>query len=364
MLATAAMLGTGSSPRPSAFEAVFMTRMSASFEPAFIFAFNTVAQHVRFVAPLAPYGDELFALLRLAVERYFVRQQDAAFAESFYGFARRPASMDGRTRMDSRDRVASLALLVGAPYLWRKLGAYCERSRSELEMERALRGSLSPAQRQQQRVDATQPRGVALFRRLLLALFPLMHTAREALALAFQLAYALKLSQFCSPAMRLLRLKLVRLSGSTAVGVGSTAASASASAPRTRFSRFATAVASGLKWSLVGTMIAFRMLQWVESIRERRPASPDRGGGGPSAALATTAGASSSLPPPPLPLPLPNGFVPGSCMLTKMPLIHPAVTPSGCVFNYQPLLLYVEKHGACPVSGQPLTVDDVRSLRP
>jgi peroxin-12 len=348
------MLGTGTSPSPSAFEAVFVDRMAASFEPAFMFAARTAAQHVRAIAPVARYGDELYALLRLAVERYFIQRQGASFAESFYGFARRPAS--GAARMNSRDRIGSLLMLVGAPYAWRKLGAYCERARADLEMERALRSSVGG------RVAvAPSESGVALLRRLTLALFPLLHTGGEALVLLFQLGFALKLTPYHTPAMRALGLKLARMSGTSALGAPPSVAGAAAATDGAlgRIGRFKAALGSGLKWSLVGGMVAFRMLQFVESRRERGA------GVRRSAEGAAAAGAIDALvpPSPPVPVPVPPGYAPGSCMLTKLPLTNPAVTPAGYVFNYQPLLVYVQRHGACPVSGQPCGIDDVRSLR-
>ena len=353
MLATAAMLGTGTEPSPSAFEAVFVDRMAASFEPAFLFAVRTAAQHVRAIAPVARYGDEVFALLRLGVERYFIQRQDASFSESFYGFARRSAS--DAARMDSRGRIGSLLMLVGAPYAWRKLGAYCERARSDLEMERVLRSSVGGR-------AAVAPResGVALLRRLALALYPLLHTGGEALVLLFQLGFALKLTPYHTPAMRVLGLKLARLSGTSALGAPPSAAAATAAVGgvRSRIDRFKFALGSGLKWALVGAMVAFRMLQFVDSRRERGA------GARRSAEGAAAAGAMDALAlPPPVPVPVPPGYVPGSCMLTKLPLTNPAVTPAGYVFNYQPLLLYVQRHGECPVSGQPCGVEDVRSLR-
>lgn len=364
MLATAAMLGTGNTPRPSTFEAIFVERMAASFAPAFKFALNTVCEHIRVAAPWIQYGDEIYACLRFIVERYFLRSQNASFAESFYGFTRVPAV--GPSRMRSRDRTGSLLMLVGLPYVWRKFGTYCERARLDVEMDRALRSSMT------EMPVAGGESNVTSLRRLMLMLYPLAHTVSEALVLLSQLSFALKLSVYHSPSFYCLGLKLMRQS-SMSVNPLSTvptalSASSSTSLP-SRWRRLKAALSSTLKWSLIAAMISFRMLQYVES---QRDSSASRSSGGDSivGGPAVVGGGTTTLPgevpsilAPPAPVPTPPGYITGSCMLTRLPLTNPSVTPSGCVFNYLPLMQYVKQHRKCPVTGQPLSVDDVRSLR-
>lgn len=80
----------GDAQPPSLFELMMQERMAGGIKPAIEYLVHTVTESYPQVSAALPvrYFEESYALLRFAMERYFLNRYDSLAAEKFYGMKR------------------------------------------------------------------------------------------------------------------------------------------------------------------------------------------------------------------------------------------------------------------------------------
>ncbi|EHY59341.1 ubiquitin-protein ligase peroxin 12 [Exophiala dermatitidis] len=125
--------------KPSLFELLSEQQLAALLPPTlrYLLALAT-HRHPRYLLRILNNFDEVYALLSLVVERYYLKTFGGSFTENFYGLKREkvlsirdgeikrtqlavPAEVRERLKLGGRDIWKNLAVLVGIPYLKRKL---------------------------------------------------------------------------------------------------------------------------------------------------------------------------------------------------------------------------------------------------
>lgn len=125
--------------KPSLFEILAEQQLSALIPPSLRYVL-AVATHryPRYLLRVLNNYDELYALLSLIVEKYYLENFRAGFTENFYALKREkvlklrggeirraslgvPAEVRDRIKLGRRDVWKNLAIMVGIPYLKRKL---------------------------------------------------------------------------------------------------------------------------------------------------------------------------------------------------------------------------------------------------
>lgn len=175
--------------------------------------------------------DELYALLSLLVERHFLTHHAASFTENFYGLKRertlhvRPSTGSAHAlpraqvgaagdirfalRLRERDVWRNLAVLVGLPYLKRKLDEGYDihaalQSSAILGPSFANTDALSPSPTLRQRL-------LWWYKWFLRRLYPSVNAAYYLALLAFQLAYLFDASRFHDPFLWLVGTRIRRM---------------------------------------------------------------------------------------------------------------------------------------------------------
>ncbi|EXJ94431.1 hypothetical protein A1O1_02827 [Capronia coronata CBS 617.96] len=125
--------------KPSLFELLSEQQLAALLPPTlrYLLALAT-HRHPRYLLRILNNFDEVYALLSLVVERYYLKTFGGSFTENFYGLKREkvlsvnggeikrtqlavPTEVRERLKLGGRDIWKNLAVLVGIPYLKRKL---------------------------------------------------------------------------------------------------------------------------------------------------------------------------------------------------------------------------------------------------
>lgn len=118
------------------------------------------------VVPLAHWSDEIFYGMCFLLDRHYLKEHSATFAENFYCLKRVRMGPGGRKMgLRPRDRLRATLLLAGVPYIRRKLERYYTELQ-ELEAENA--GG----------IEADGP-ALARFRRAYLRAYPYLVMAFE-----------------------------------------------------------------------------------------------------------------------------------------------------------------------------------------
>lgn len=204
--------------KPSLFELLSEQQLAALLPPTLRYLLvHATHRSPRYLLPLLNSFDELYALLHLLVERHYLRTRGGAFTEHFYGLkreaalsaeipraaARAPAVVRDALRLRSADVWRNLAVIVGVPYLKRKLDeAY------EVNAPRALLGTAYtslPA-------GATwRDKVLHYYRWFLRNVYPSVNAAYYFALLAFNLAYLFDNSKYHSPFLWLIGTRVRRM---------------------------------------------------------------------------------------------------------------------------------------------------------
>lgn len=122
--------------KPSLFELLSETQLRELLEPSLRYLLAvTTHRHPRYLIHLLNRWDEFYAVLMLLIERHYLTHHAGSFTENFYGLkrerntaahvprARRHAAdlVASSTKLTQRDVWKSLFVIVGVPYLKRKL---------------------------------------------------------------------------------------------------------------------------------------------------------------------------------------------------------------------------------------------------
>ncbi|KAK2074324.1 hypothetical protein P8C59_008541 [Phyllachora maydis] len=217
-------LGRGGSlddGKPSLFELLSEAQLGGLL-PATLRYLLTVGAHrqPRYLLRLVNRFDELYALGGLVVERHYLGTRGGSFTEHFYGLKREkavaaemprasraaPQLVADTLRLTAGDVWRNVAVLVGVPYLKRKLDeAY------EVEAPRRLLGAA---------YNGPPGAGAGIGERLayqarwfLRNVYPSVHAAYYFSLLAFQMAYLFDRSKYHNPFLWLLGTRVRRMNG-------------------------------------------------------------------------------------------------------------------------------------------------------
>ena len=213
-----ALRGTFDEGKPSLFELLSEQQLSALLPPTVRYVLTVLTQrYPRHLLRVLNSFDELYALAALVVERHYLRTRGGSFTEHFYGLKREkalaaeiprasaaaPAAVRDALRLSPADVWKNLAVLVGLPYLKRKLDeAY------EVDAPRALLGA---AYNRLPPNPGWRDRVAHAFRWFLRRVYPSVNAAYYLALLAFNLAYLFDNSKYHSPFLWLIGTRVRRM---------------------------------------------------------------------------------------------------------------------------------------------------------
>jgi peroxin-12 len=213
-----ALRGTFDDQKPSLFELLSEQQLSSLLPPTIRYLLTVLTQrYPRYLLRVLNSYDELYALCMLVVERHYLRTRGGSFTENFYGLKREKAlhaeiprasiSAPGIVRETltlSRTEIwKNLAVLIGVPYLKRKLDeAY------EINAPRAMLGA---AYTQMPANPTLKQRFIYYYRWFLRHVYPSVNAAYYFATLAFNLAYLFDNSKYHDPLMWLIGTRVRRM---------------------------------------------------------------------------------------------------------------------------------------------------------
>lgn len=211
--------------KPSLFELLSEQQLSALIPPSLRYLLTVAThRHPRYLLRILNSFDELYALLILAVERHYLKAYGGDFTENFYGLKRErvlhikggeaPRARIGALslmretlQLKKRDIWRNLAIIVGLPYLKRKLD-------ESYDIHAPQAAILRPNyNRDTLPHDATiRQRILYYYKWFLRNMYPSINAAYYFSLLAFNLAYLFDNSKYSSPFLWLIGTRIRRLS--------------------------------------------------------------------------------------------------------------------------------------------------------
>ncbi|TVY27312.1 Peroxisome assembly protein [Lachnellula hyalina] len=205
--------------KPSLFELLSEAQLSALIPPSLRYLLTIAThRHPRYLLRILNSFDEIYALFMLLVERHYLKTHGGGFTENFYGLKREkalsvgeitranigaPAHVREALKLSHGDIWKNLAVMVGVPYLKRKLD-----ESYEINAPRALLGGnynrmpTSPTIRQ---------RILHYYRWFLRNVYPSVNAAYYFAVLMFNVAYLFDNSRFHSPFLWMIGTRMRRL---------------------------------------------------------------------------------------------------------------------------------------------------------
>jgi peroxin-12 len=214
-----ALQGTFDDQKPSLFELLSEQQLSSLLPPSLRYVLAVAThRHPRYLLRILNSFDELYALLMLLVERHYLLTHGGGFTENFYGLKREkalaageiprasiatPALVRETLKLTTGDIWRNLAVMVGIPYLKRKLD-----ESYDINAPRALLGAnytRMPAN------PTWKQRFMHYYRWFLRSIYPSVNAAYYFSLLAFNIAYLFDNSKYHSPFMWLIGTRMRRL---------------------------------------------------------------------------------------------------------------------------------------------------------
>ena len=216
--------------KPSLFELISEVQLSALLPPTFryLLALATHRYPRYLLRPLNSF-DELYALLSLAVEHYYLRTFGGSFTENFYGLKRErvlrikggeaprahlasPSLMRETLKLRTVDIWRNLAVMVGLPYLKRKLD-------ESYDIHIAPSASLLTSSSGPQYIDrdalppnpSLKQRILYIYKWFLRRIYPSINAAYYLSILSFSLLYLFDNSKYSNPFLWLIGTRMRRL---------------------------------------------------------------------------------------------------------------------------------------------------------
>jgi peroxin-12 len=205
--------------KPSLFELLSEQQLSSLLPPTLRYLLTVLThRYPRHLLRVLNSFDELYALLALLVERHYLRTRGGSFTEHFYGLKREkalaaeiprasaaaPGAVRDALRLTPGDVWRNLAVVVGVPYLKRKLDeAY------EVDAPRAMLGAAY--NRRPAAGAGWRERFVYWARWFLRNVYPSVNAAYYFALLAFNLAYLFDNSKYHSPFLWLIGTRVRRM---------------------------------------------------------------------------------------------------------------------------------------------------------
>ena len=187
--------------KPSIFEIVAHEAVAAVFRPACQYVVKILAQkYSGKFAYILKYGDEIYFLCDLILQRHYLSCYNASLSENFYYLKRVNVANGQGERLSAKLQHISLIALVLWPYIKLKVDQTFERLR-----DRVIR---------QEDEHLRQSRMTSLF----LKIYPYVHFTLQSVSAVFQMGYTLKLLNFHSPVFHMLKMQLVRAGSEDLLG--------------------------------------------------------------------------------------------------------------------------------------------------
>eukprot|EP00933_Yihiella_yeosuensis_P041996 TRINITY_DN36432_c1_g1_i1.p1 TRINITY_DN36432_c1_g1~~TRINITY_DN36432_c1_g1_i1.p1 ORF type:complete len:370 (+),score=56.58 TRINITY_DN36432_c1_g1_i1:91-1200(+) len=346
--------------RPTFFELIAQEQLMDALRPAVRFLAGILAERAPSRAlPLIGRWQEVYSAFLLILEGYHLRIHGATFAEHFFGLQRQPSG--GDPKLSALEVLEKMRRSVDAPPLTTRQWA------SSLAIVVVWPWVRSHCEERFRAAENVPPQARSVQEQRWVRVYPWVHALHTSLAFAHRLLYLLEVSDVWSPWLRLLGLRLVRHFPQLPVS--------DENHPQGAARRLWNATTSLGAASLWGGVYLMQFLSWwyqrehlLQPYRQRK-----------------------APPPPPLRPPYQDVSHHGvadvsleakeqdegtaSTRLVLLPqdrrvcpLCHrirrnPAISSSGHVFCYPCLVPHVQRFGICPVTGLPMTVEQVRRLR-
>jgi peroxin-12 len=277
--------------KPSLFELLAEQQLSSLLPPTLRYLLALLThRHPRYLLRVLNSFDEVYALLSLVVEKYYLERFGGSFTENFYGLKREkvlrvkggevkrtslavPAEVRSRVSLSnsSKDVWKNLAVLVGVPYLKRKLD-----ESYDIHIAPSASLIISGGPRYADR-DALPPnptfrqRVMWWYKWFLRQVYPSINAAYYFSMLAFSMAYILEGTKYSSPFLWLIGTRMRRLGHADYMAFEAASESAAKSAGidsglgwRSIFDRrvLYTRMLSSLKILLPTSIFALKFLEW------------------------------------------------------------------------------------------------------
>lgn len=272
-----ALQGTFDDQKPSLFELLSEQELASLLPPTVRYLLAVAAQrYPRYFLRAVNSFDELYALCMLVVERHYLRTRGGSFTENFYGLKREkglsteiprasiaaPDIVKDALKLSTADVWKNLAVMVGIPYLRRKLD-----EGYEVNAPRAL---LGVAYTRMPMNPTLKQRFVHYYRWFLLNVYPSINAAYYFSVLAFNLAYLFDNSKYHNPFMWLIgtRVRRMTVADYRAIDLLSKKATSGGGQPAGWRSVLASpramgsAALSGLSVALPLSIFALKFLEW------------------------------------------------------------------------------------------------------
>ncbi|KAK7417556.1 ubiquitin-protein ligase peroxin 12 [Neonectria punicea] len=215
-----ALRGTFDEQKPSLFEVLSEQQLNALLPPTLRYLLTVAThRHPRYLLRILNSFDELYAAAMLLVERHYLRTRGGSFTENFYGLKREkglhaeipratmssPGLVRDTLKLSTKDIWKNLLVLVGIPYLKRKLD-----ESYEVNAPRALLGA---AYTRMPDNATLRDRFLHYYRWFLRNIYPSVNAGYYFAMLAFNLAYLFDGSKYHSPLMWLIGTRIRRMNG-------------------------------------------------------------------------------------------------------------------------------------------------------
>ncbi|KAJ3334323.1 ubiquitin-protein ligase peroxin 12 [Blyttiomyces sp. JEL0837] len=203
--------------RPSIFELVAQDKMSDLLKPALRYALSVYAhRYPRQLLPIVNNLEHVYALLMLIVERSYLLEWNGSLAENFYGLRRVPTSVGGPLKRKSKRLGAaqlwgSLVFLVGLPYAKSLVDEYYESIAGGAERLFGRRIATTPSDTSNQDrnlLDTIKTSAKRGFK----SSYPYIKSLYNAALLYYQVAYMYGFSEYYTPWLAILGLRIRRMS--------------------------------------------------------------------------------------------------------------------------------------------------------
>jgi peroxin-12 len=213
-----ALRGTFDEGKPSLFELLSEQQLSSLLPPTLRYLLTVLThRYPRHLLRVLNSFDELYALAALVVERHYLRTRGGSFTEHFYGLKREkslaaeiprasaaaPAVVRDALRLTNADIWRNLAVMVGIPYLKRKL--------DEAHEADAPHAMLGGAYSRLPAGAGWKEKVLHYYRWFLRNVYPSVNAAYYFALLAFNLAYLFDNSKFHNPFLWLIGTRVRRM---------------------------------------------------------------------------------------------------------------------------------------------------------
>lgn len=393
--------------KPSLFELLSEQQLSALLPPSLRYLLAVATpRYPRYLLPVLNSFDEVYALVMLLVERHFLRTYGGSFTENFYSMKRARVlrvkggeipraqlgaadSVRAASRLASADVWRNLAVLVGLPWLKRKLD-------EGYDVHAAHSNLLGPAYNNRER-DGLPP-GAGVKQRLLFwykwflrNIYPSVNAAYYFSLLVFNMAYLFDSTKYHSPFLWIIGTRIRRLGSADHAAIAALSAptpsrgparpgeGGSLFTPRNLARSVTPRLLSSLRILLPTSIFALKFLEWwhasdfarqlsrkaAENMDLPPPVLPSLP---PSSTPTALAAPTSSHPSPPQPsssekeikptaappqppiaassllpiLTVPRPLDSSLCPICTSPIVNPTASPTGFVYCYTCIHRWVE----------------------